>query len=170
MTLQLPPFLLDTQPPSGLLLAVACPSCHAALAVPSELVGGPAQCPLCQASFLIPLPAAAPIPAAPAAAIAAPALVSLVSEGERLSAPDPAFASLDLHAVTPSATPQENSALAFQEPVKPIGSGSNTIELRSLTSEEKARRRARRNFITLVAGVLGLLAIVLLLGKKSRRK
>ena len=72
--------------------------------------------------------------------------------------------------MTPSATPQENSALAFQEPVKTIGSGSNTIELRSLTSEEKARRRARRNFITLVAGVLGLLAIVLLLGKKSRRK
>jgi len=37
--------------------------------------------------------------------------------------------------VTPSATPQEHSALAFQEPVKTIGSGSNTIELRSLTSE-----------------------------------
>lgn len=38
------------------LLAVACPICHAALAAPRTMAGGPTRCPVCQDAFLVPLP------------------------------------------------------------------------------------------------------------------
>ena len=46
------------------LLAVACPGCHAALAVASPLFGQAAACPVCGAGFLAPVPPAAPTPPA----------------------------------------------------------------------------------------------------------
>lgn len=36
------------------LLAVGCPTCHAALAVEEALAGHPARCPICQGGFLVP--------------------------------------------------------------------------------------------------------------------
>jgi len=65
MTMQLPPSSFDPGGSDGeCLLAVACPACHAAVAVTQDLVGGPARCPLCTSGFLVPTPPrAAPTPA-----------------------------------------------------------------------------------------------------------
>jgi hypothetical protein len=106
------------------LLAVACPGCHAALAVSSPLFGQAAACPVCGAGFLAPMPPAAP-----------------------------AFGRPD-------------------EPAEPrtIGHGSERIELRRLTPEEKAARRARRNLITLGLGTLFLFAIVLVATRSGKKK
>jgi hypothetical protein len=48
----LPPHVAGVEP----LLAVACPSCHGALAVTTVLAGEAAQCPLCANGFLVPVP------------------------------------------------------------------------------------------------------------------
>ena len=68
MTMQLPPTSFDPGGSDGeSLLAVACPACHAAVAVTQDLVGGPARCPLCTSGFLVPTPPrATPTPAASA--------------------------------------------------------------------------------------------------------
>lgn len=36
------------------LLAVGCPTCHAAVAVEQALAGHPARCPICRGGFLVP--------------------------------------------------------------------------------------------------------------------
>lgn len=57
MSIDLPPSSFEPQPTgSDSLLAVACPSCHAALAVPGPFAGGVARCPLCAGGFYVPLP------------------------------------------------------------------------------------------------------------------
>jgi len=127
------------------LLAVACPSCHAALAVASDLVGAAARCPLCAKGFRVPTPdAQPPLPAAPRTG---------------------------LDAVVPDLAPAPQPAdrgMQFAEPVKTIATADGVIELRRLTPEERAARRARRNLIMLLAGVGILIAIVLILGTKGR--
>lgn len=135
MSIDLPPSSLQLQPAGDeCLLAVACPSCHAALAVPGPLVGGAARCPLCTGAFLVPLP---PRPAAVE------------------TAPEP---------------PQPRGELEFAEPAnRRIAGEDGVIELRRLTPEEKAARRARRNAIMLLTGVAILMAIVLLFGTKKKK-
>ena len=55
--MQLPPTSLAPDPTgTDSPVAVACPACHAALAVAEELIGGPARCPLCASGFLVPTP------------------------------------------------------------------------------------------------------------------
>jgi hypothetical protein len=51
----LPPSAFD---PAGEepLLAVTCPTCHGAIAVPTALAGSAAQCPICRGGFRVPLP------------------------------------------------------------------------------------------------------------------
>jgi hypothetical protein len=56
--------------------------------------------------------------------------------------------------------------LEFPEPIKCIDNGAQIIRLRRLTPEEKASRRARRNFIMLLVGLAILVALVLILGTK----
>ena len=46
-----PPTAFHPEP----LLAVACPTCFGAIAVGSELLGHPAECPLCGQGFLLPV-------------------------------------------------------------------------------------------------------------------
>ena len=57
MMFQLPPEMLSVEPLLP-LMAVACPSCHTALAVNVDLSGHTAECPLCTMVFRVP-PAAA---------------------------------------------------------------------------------------------------------------
>lgn len=111
-----------------MLLAVACPSCHVALAASVSLVGAAAQCPLCTAGFIVP----------------------------ELPRPEP---------------PKPRGEMEFAEPpAATIEGEEGVIELRRLTPEEKARRRARRNAIMLLSGVTLLLTIVLVLGRKRPKK
>ena len=134
MTLLLPPTSFEPQPPAGdPLMAVACPSCHGAIAVAAALAGNAVRCPLCSRGLLVP-PAWQP-PAVPPVA----------------------------------ASPEPPGELAFREPVMTVTSGDRVIELRRLTPEEKAARRARRNLIMLLTGVSILLAIVVVLGTKRRK-
>ena len=117
MTLGLPPTSFQPEP-SGAdpLLAVACPSCHGALAVPTALAGAAARCPLCSRGFMVPLPAWQP--------------------PEEMPQEPPA--------------PKPPSELEFREPTATLAGGDQAVELRRLTPEEKAARRARRNLIMLL--------------------
>lgn len=45
---------MNSLPAETSLLAVACPRCHAAIAVPLTLFGQPAACPICAGGFLAP--------------------------------------------------------------------------------------------------------------------
>lgn len=200
------------QPGSGQLLAVACPTCFAAIAVGAELFGRPADCPLCGGGFNVPLKAAptpeaaagqpprqrpraddgsgkrdehadttgaataAPAPATPTDTLAAPPDPAAAT-GATVS-PAPGFAPSTTLAgghpdpaavvATAAAAPGPSAELAFREPVMTVGSGDNVIELRRLTPEEKAQRRARRNIVMLLTGVSILMAIVLSLGRSRR--
>jgi hypothetical protein len=66
--------------------------------------------------------------------------------------------------------PGPRGELEFQEPVTTLTSGDELIELRRLTPEEKAARRARRNLIMLLTGVSILMTIVFFLGTKRPKK
>jgi len=59
-----PPTAFHPEP----LLAVACPTCFGAIAVGSELLGHPAECPLCGQGFLLPVAGVADAPRQPPAA------------------------------------------------------------------------------------------------------
>lgn len=142
-------FQPPTAPAAEPLLAVACPSCHGALAVAAELAGAAARCPLCAGGFLVPLPELPPAAAMPVDSSAA-------------YAPVP-----EQPAIAPS---QPRGEWEFQEPVKTIGTGDATIELHRLTPREKSARRARRNLIMLVLGVSILMAIVLIFGTKPDKR
>lgn len=191
----------DPAPGGMQLLAVACPTCFAAIAVGADLFGGPADCPLCGGGFNVPLKAAPPPPAAapgsrPPAEAATPAAAAQAAT----HSPSAATASMPTHSPVPVLAPTPagaapltggatattlagghedpvaaaasptapSSELAFHEPVMRVGSGDNVIELRRLTPEEKAQRRARRNVVMLLLGVSILMAIVLSLGRSRR--
>jgi hypothetical protein len=131
-----PPTAFHPEP----LLAVACPTCFGAIAAGSELLGHPAECPLCGQGFLLPVAGVADAPRQPSAASPA---------------------------ASPAAPAAE---LQFQEPVRTVVSGDQVITLRRLTSEEKALRRTRRNVVMMLAGVSILMAIVLLFGTKRPKR
>lgn len=215
------PSASDQAPGATQLLAVACPTCFAAIAVGADLFGGPADCPLCGGGFNVPLKAAPPPPAAapgsqpPAqAGPAAAGRPATPSQGAAAAgsgsattadtaAPLTATAAAGTPATSPpltsaparavpldspiaggttattvagghddplaaAASPAPSSELAFHEPVMTVGSGDNVIELRRLTPEEKAQRRARRNIVMLLLGVSILMTIVLSLGRSRR--
>jgi hypothetical protein len=122
----LPPSAFD---PAGEepLLAVACPSCHGAIAAPAWLAGRAAQCPICAGGFLVPLP-------------------------------------------PPPEPPKPRGELEFDDPAnKTIMGDEGVIELRRLTPEEQAARRARRNVLMLLSGVVILMTIAIALGRKRRK-
>jgi hypothetical protein len=97
--------------------------------------------------------AAAPFTTAPAPLSPAAGIGTTAAFDQPL--PDPAAAAA-------------RAELAFREPVVTVGSGDNVIELRRLTPEEKAQRRARRNVVMLLTGVSILMAMVLSLGRSRR--
>jgi len=173
----LPPTAFPPEP----LLAVACPACFGAIAVGSELLGQPAECPLCGSGFRVPVATLDAPPRQPSAASPKPEASPSPREDssrEQRSAPpsqpaspDPAAASPQdsLAELEPSARPA--GELQFQEPVRTVVSGDQVITLRRLTPEQKAARRARRNAVMMIAGVSILMAIVLLFGtKRSKRR
>lgn len=130
------------------LLAVACPTCHAALCVATDLVGRAARCPNCGKGFLVPEPQ-------PVAAV-----------------PEPPRTGLD--AAVPDLPPAAGAAavnpeMQFTEPVRQIVTDEGVITLRRLTPAEKAARRARRNLVMLLSGVAILMAIVFIFGRKKSR-
>jgi hypothetical protein len=161
------------------LVAVACPSCFAALAVGTDLAGLPADCPLCGGGFRVP---PLEVPAAPRDAMPPTRAVADAAPGRR---PDRTSETARPRDVVPQATaaaapradlsvapetslqePQPESELAVREPMRTVGSGDGAIVLRRLSPAERAARRTRRNLVMLVGGVSILLTIVLLLGRK----
>jgi len=172
----LPPTAFHPEP----LLAVACPTCFGAIAVGSELLGHPAECPLCGQGFLLPLAGVADAPRQPPAASPtadAPApLREPHPRKQRRASPQEPVAN-DVANPPPDHAPEESQApkapaaeLQFQEPVRTVVSGDQVITLRRLTPEEKALRRTRRNVVTMLAGVSILMAIVLLFGTKRPKR
>jgi hypothetical protein len=59
--------------------------------------------------------------------------------------------------------------LVFRDPVRTIGDGSSTVELRRLTDEERRVRRARRNIFLLVAGGAVLIMLTVAFGYRPAR-
>lgn len=141
---------MNSLPAETSLLAVACPRCHAAIAVPPVFFGQAAACPICAGGFLAPEPA----PRQPVSTQAVP---------QQAAAQRPA-----------ASMPLERQLFDTSEPPpETIRHGGQEIELRRLTPEEKAVRRVRRNIITIGAGTAILFAIVLLAtrgGGKQKRK
>ena len=137
---------MSSLPADPAFLAVACPRCHAAIAVPLSLFGQTAACPICTGGFLAPQPA----PPRDAAVQPAPPQAG--------------------RPVTPDPQPIDTS----EPPPQTIRRGGESIELRRLTPEEKAVRRIRRTIITIGAGTAILFAIVLVAtrggGKPKRRR
>jgi hypothetical protein len=173
--------LPQTAFPPEPLLAVACPTCFGAIAVGSELLGRPAECPLCGSGFRVPAAALDAPPRQPPAASPKPEASPSPREDsprKRRSSPQPQPASPDLAAVSPQdplaelePSAQPAGELQFQEPVRTVVSGDQVITLRRLTPEQKAARRTRRNVVMMIAGVSILMAIVLLFGtKRSKRR
>ena len=171
-----PPTAFHPEP----LLAVACPTCFGAVAVGSELLGHPAECPLCGQGFLLPVAGVADAPRQPPVSSPpadAPATLRQPRPRKQRHAPpqEPAaneVASLPLeHVSAESQAPNAPAAeLQFQEPVRTVVSGDQVITLRRLTSEEKALRRTRRNIVMMLCGVSILMAIVLLFGTKRPKR
>ena len=179
----LPPATFHPEP----LQAVVCPACFGALAVGADLLGRPAECPLCGRGFRVPLPGAVDAPQQPASGSPAAGAATpepRASRRQRRQAMPEEPRHLELTESEPIGQPELAPALAdsqvpaapaaemqFQEPVRTVGSGDRVIALRRLTPEEKTSRRARRNLIMLLTGVSILMAIVLLLGtKRSKRR
>ena len=153
-----PPTAFHPEP----LLAVACPTCFGAIAAGSELLGHPAECPLCGQGFLLPVAGVADAPRQPPAAspAASPAADSPAADSPAADSP----------AADAPAADAPAAKLQFQEPVRTVLSGDQVITLRRLTSEEKALRRTRRNVVMMLAGVSILMAIVLLFGTKRPKR
>ena len=171
MTLQFSPFRVEINIPAGELMAVACPFCHAALGVASDLFGKPAACPLCEKRFLIPLPTVAPL--APVPDLAPPVTVATAAPVAPVSDLWSGVTTDAEVSLQTSLTPREPAAtgegeLDFKEPIRTVGHGDKAIELHCLTPEEKTARRSRRSIITLLLGVSILMTIVLLLGTKRK--
>jgi hypothetical protein len=176
-TATFPPTAFHPEP----LLALACPTCFGAIAVGSDLLGQAAECPLCQCGFRVPLTSVADTTPQPAVAASAtspatepPARPRQQHREPRPHAPPPKTAAPPskenaFDEPPPQAAPVKE--LQFQEPVRTVGSGAQVVELRRLTPEEKAVRRARRNLIMMLTGVSILMAIVFSLGtKRSKRR
>jgi len=123
------------------LMAVACPSCNAALAVAADVWGSAAACPLCQTHFTLPHPPLA-----------------------RPSAADSATLSRSLQE-----TSLETAVGA--KPLAPDWSPAADAvdEQRRAASRRSSRRRSRRNAIMLFVGMAILLTIAIVLGRKSGR-
>ena len=171
-----PPTAFHPEP----LLAVACPTCFGAIAVGSELLGHPAECPLCGQGFLLPVAGVADTPRQPPAASPtadAPAPVREPHPRKQRHAPPQEPVANDVASPPPERAPDESQAqkapaaeLQFQEPVRTVVSGDQVITLRRLTSEEKALRRTRRNVVMMLCGISILMAIVLLFGTKRPKR
>jgi hypothetical protein len=167
--------------------AADCPLCGHGFQVPVNAVPAPAAAPIASSAVASSAVAGTTTPAADrgasgtsaAPSVANPAAVAALepattagdslagsgqSTGETPGSGDLAAGVADGSAVAAA----ETAALRFREPVVTVGSGENVIELRRLTPEEKAQRRARRTIVMLLTGVSILLAIVLTLGRSRR--
>lgn len=138
----------SAEQPAATLLAVACPTCHAALCVGADLIGLAAGCPQCGKGFRVPEPR------------------------QQAAEPPPPRSGLD--AAVPdlpqaATAPPVNPEMQFAEPVRELVTEDGVIQLRRLTPEEKAARRARRNLVMLLSGITILMAIVFIFGRKKQR-
>jgi len=184
MSVSLPPSAAAFEPvPSGPLHAIACPLCFGALAVTADLLGQPAECPVCGGGFRVPVPAVDAAPRLPPTATAAGRQSAADHEprpdrsrrGPRPESrpPDP----IDRPSPPFSAPSQDDSPaiaaptpMQFAEPAATVASGDTGIPLRRLSPEERAARRARRNLLMMITGISILLSIVLLLGTKPTKR
>lgn len=180
-----------SRPAPGGLFVIACPTCFGHVAASAGMAGQPACCPLCAGTFVVPLPQAAP-PPPPAARPAEPPVareaVAPPQVATRTAALEPAVTeappAADDSAVAPPAddpfampalqagetAPAVIAELRFQEPVKTVGRGANTIELHRLTDEARRIRRGRRNILLLLVGAAILMIIVMIFGTQRRKR
>ena len=171
-----PPTAFQPEP----LQAVACPTCFGAIAVGAELLGQPAECPLCGSGFRVPVagvadaprqpPAPSPTPDAPATQRESSARKQRRAAPQEPTAPAPVGPPPQDSLAEPQPSSAPAPELQFQEPVRTVISGDQVITLRRLTPEEKAARRTRRNIVMMLAGVSILMAIVLLFGTKRPKR
>lgn len=161
------------------LVVVACPACHSPSAAAEADAGEAVRCPVCASAFLVPVLAAArpihrsndaPQPATipDAATMPEPDAVVAVTE-PGVADPRGLDESFGAAATAPAAASQADP-LQFREPVRTVRVGREVIELRRLTPEELAVRRARRNILMLLTGAAVLIVLVLLFGTGGRRK
>jgi hypothetical protein len=161
--------------------SACCPQCAAAFRVPQPAVAPSQSPPVTTASTsVVPdvvAPAVAASPRNDPRAVPEPSVVPTALPTTPVVAqpvpvePAPAAAPLSTfeipdHVLTP---PAPDAEMQFREPVKTVGHGPNTIELRRLTPEEKDARRRRRNIIMLLTGAAILIAIAVVLGSGRRR-
>lgn len=156
------------------LMSLACPSCGGMFQVPPGAAGMQLPCPTCRQLVTIPEAASAQ-PAAPP--LIPPEqnppeqnLPEASEPIESLLPPGAADASVvpGAHVPLPVAprpvpitpTPTEGNVLAIKDRPKVVGEGDDAVEVRRLSPEEKARRRAVRNVILFIVGVAILLAYV----------
>ena len=151
------------------LMSLSCPSCGGMFQVPPSAAGMQLPCPTCRQMVTIP-------DAAPASMSATPSFSPRQATPEES---EPLESLLPPGAADPSVVPQSESPLpAAPRPVlvtagpvdanplavrnqpKFVGQGMDQVEIRRLTAEEKARRRAVRNVILFVISVAILLAFV----------
>jgi hypothetical protein len=146
------------------LFVIACPTCRGNLATLVGHGGRTGCCPLCAAIFLV--PAAPSVTEPPVSdhppAVAAPATARPQPE------PDP-FAGLEAAGEGSREPATVSPGLVFRDPVRTIGDGSSTVELRRLTDEERRVRRARRNIFLLVAGGAVLIMLTVAFGYRPAR-
>lgn len=143
------------------LFAVACPRCAAALAVSDDLVGAAANCPVCQATFLVPEPELPPPP---------PASRGTAADGATTPV-DPVWREMSPMLAEAAAQPAERHRnLEFREPVSTLETEDGTVELRRLSDEEKRLRRSRRNIIMLLVGTTILIVLTAILGREQKNK
>ncbi|MFM8890394.1 MAG: hypothetical protein ACKOTB_02015 [Planctomycetia bacterium] len=170
------------------LLAVACPTCFGMIAVGEELFGEPADCPVCGSGFRVPRQTVSAHPKRPSDPRPADSQPRGSADGaanrrSRRESPrresTPAAPSSQTGSTPLAGSPAAPEAVAdsapggdyqFREPVRTVGVGDEAVELRRLSPEEKARRRSRRTFIIMLAGVSILLSIVLTLGRKRPKR
>jgi ribosomal protein S27E len=139
------------------LMSVACPSCGGTFQVPPSTAGMQLPCPACRQLVSIPEMTGPSLPAdasEPVESLLPPGAANAATlPGEQMplpAAPRPAF-------VAPAT---EGDRLVVQERPKVMGEGHEAVELRRLSPEEKARRRAVRNAILFLLGLAVLLAYI----------
>ena len=126
---------------------LVCPHCDQLLGVEERFLGTELMCPHCQQVFRAPPRIAeqateGPEPP-PRIGTGLPKVEVSETEGEFITIPT-----------------EDGRSVTIREPVKTVRKGARVVALRTLSPEEKRRRRARKNAVFFVLGVL-LLALAL---------
>jgi hypothetical protein len=141
------------------LMSLSCPACANAFHVPPSAAGLELPCPSCQHLVTIPAPSTDAV-AAPVPDVETGPETASEPHVEKLLPPQLPQTAMTAPATggIPFSAPQGEVAALLDRP-KLVGEGASEFEVRRLSPQEKARRRAVRNVILFVLGLAGLVAI-----------